>query len=222
MHFELYTEILKRKNGAERQGTIRLITVSFGFHVLITTSQVELAGDGIQTSLSHQDLVVTSPICSWHTSHAYTETPIEVEQQVDVITMETYDPEDIESDPESIEYENGLGEQIPDEEVAVGAMEVTVWSTEDHETPPTNETEDIINQSSSNIQPSSNVESGHAPSGSISPTPFTDVTNHSPLDVAEPAPSGVVDEHSPSGMVDHTHSDLEDVSHSAQQVSHTS
>ena len=74
--------------------------------------------------------------------------PIQVQQQVDVVTYEQ-DSEPLESEGE-LEANNDLGEQIPDEEVAVGAMEVTVWSTEDQETPPV-ETEDMINQSSMSI-----------------------------------------------------------------------
>jgi hypothetical protein len=93
-----------------------------------------------------------------------TDSPIEIEQQVDVVTME---PLDLESEPHPIEAEaeNDLGEQIPDEEVAVGAMEVTVWSTEvEYQEAPPTETEDMINQSSSSPPPD-NADEVNAVSG---------------------------------------------------------
>ena len=103
--------------------------------------------DALQQELQHTIFISPS---GTSTLDLDTETPpIAVEQQVDVVTMESS-----EDSEEVMEAEVGvaadLGEQILDEEVAVGAMEVTVWSTEDQETPPV-ETEDMINQSSTSI-----------------------------------------------------------------------
>ncbi len=105
--------------------------------------------DAIQEGLQHAIFISSSGASTLDLDTVAP--PIQVEQQVDVVTMESYeqDSEPLDSEGES-EVNNDLGEQIPDEEVAVGAMEVTVWSTEDQETPPM-ETEDMINQSSTSI-----------------------------------------------------------------------
>lgn len=118
--------------------------------------------------------------------------PIEVvEQQVDVVTMDSYEQD---SEPESMEA-NDLGEQIPDEEVAVGAMEVTVWSTEDQEALPiqTEEEVDMIDQySASELQ-----DHDHTPSklGQLQATAAPDMEatvagrggrSHAPPDVTSP------------------------------------
>lgn len=94
--------------------------------------------DALQAELQHAVI-----ISSGRSGLGDAEPPIEVEPQVDVVTMESESYEQ-----ESSTYDD-LGEQIPDEEVAVGAMEVTVWSTVDQEGA---EDVDMINQSSSNLE----------------------------------------------------------------------
>ena len=110
------------------------------------TANQSITEQGVLPGASLQHDIIIQPSSPGLDSEDEAHIDIELlSQQVDVVTYSHH------SSPESVEVEDeDIVEQIPDEEVAVGAVEVTVWSTFDDQEPSSMES-DMINQSSLDV-----------------------------------------------------------------------